>query len=172
MELKTDDAILNLLFERDEAALQEIQAAYGKLCCKLANDILNSREDSEECVNDMLMKVWQTIPPKHPDSLLAYVITIIRNTAVNKYLAQKTEKRGGKQFEAAWEEIEDTLVFSGSVRKAPECFCLHYIMFISKIQELLWKFFISHIRYTTKENPDRRNGSQGSFCCGKCASVD
>ena len=59
MELKTDDAILNLLFERDEAALQEIQAAYGKL----ANDILNSREDSEECVNDMLMKVWQTIPP-------------------------------------------------------------------------------------------------------------
>ena len=104
------------------------------------NGILNSREDSEECVNDMLMKVWQTIPPKHPDSLLAYVITIIRNTAVNKYLAQKTEMRGGKQFEAAWEEIEDTLVFSGSVRKAPECFCLHYIMFISKIQELPGNF--------------------------------
>ena len=109
MKQKTDDAILGLLLERDEAALQQFQSAYGKLCYKLANDILNNHEDSEECVNDMLLKVWRTIPPKHPDSLLAYVITIIRNTAVNKYLALKTEKRGGKHFEAAWEELESTL---------------------------------------------------------------
>ncbi|MBR3044079.1 MAG: sigma-70 family RNA polymerase sigma factor [Oscillospiraceae bacterium] len=109
MKQKTDDAILGMLFERDESALQEIQTAYGKLCYRLANDILNNREDSEECVNDMLLKVWSTIPPKHPDSLIAYIITIIRNTAVNRYLAAKTQKRGGRQFEAAWEELETTL---------------------------------------------------------------
>lgn len=109
MEKIKDDAILGLLFERDETALQEIQSAYGKLCFKLANDILNNHEDSEECVNDMLLKVWRTIPPKHPDSLLAYVITIIRNTAVNRYLAMKTQKRGGKQFETTLEELETTL---------------------------------------------------------------
>ena len=102
MKQKTDDAILGLLFERDESALQEIQTAYGKLCYRLANDILNNREDSEECVNDMLLKVWSTIPPKRPDSLIAYIITIIRNTAVNRYLAAKTQKRGVRQFEAAW----------------------------------------------------------------------
>ena len=109
MKQKTDEAILGLLWQRDESALREIQTSYGKLCHKLANDILNCNEDSEECVNDMLMKVWQTIPPKRPDSLLAYVITIVRNTAVNRYLALKAKKRGGKQFEAAWEEIENTL---------------------------------------------------------------
>ena len=109
MKQNSEDAILGLLFARDEAALQEIQSAYGKLCYKLANDILNNREDSEECVNDMLLKVWKTIPPKHPDSLVAYVITIIRNTAVNRYLAMKTQKRGGNQFETAWEELETTL---------------------------------------------------------------
>ena len=109
MNQKSEDAILGLLNERDETALAEIQNTYGKLCYKLANDILNSREDSEECVNDMLLKVWKTIPPKHPDSLVAYLITIIRNTAVNRYLARKTQKRGGKQFEAAWEELEATL---------------------------------------------------------------
>ena len=98
MKQKTDDAILGMLFERDESALQEIQTAYGKLCYRLANDILNNREDSEEGVNDML-----------PDSLIAYIITIIRNTAVNRYLAAKTQKRGGRQFEAAWEELETTL---------------------------------------------------------------
>ena len=109
MKQKTDDAIVSLLFARDEAALQEIQTNYGKLCYKLANDILNCREDSEECVNDMLMKVWQTIPPKHPDSLLAYVITIIRNAAVNRFHALRAQKRGGKQFAEAWEELEMTL---------------------------------------------------------------
>ena len=89
MKQETDDAILGMLLERNEAALEQIQSAYGKLCYKLADDILNNREDSEECVNDMLLKVWRTIPPKHPDSLLAYVITIIRNAAGNKYLAMK-----------------------------------------------------------------------------------
>jgi len=109
MEEKKDDAILVLLFERNETALQQLQTDYGKLCYKLANDILNCREDSEECVNDMLLKVWQTVPPNRPDSLLAYMIRIIRNMAVNKYLALKAKKRGGKQFEAAWEELEGTL---------------------------------------------------------------
>ena len=109
MKQTTEGAIIGMLLNRDETALQEIQTAYGKLCYKLANDILNNREDSEECVNDMLLKVWKTIPPNHPDSLLAYVITIIRNTAVNRYLALKTQKRGGKQFETAWEELETTL---------------------------------------------------------------
>ncbi|MBP0966691.1 MAG: sigma-70 family RNA polymerase sigma factor [Oscillospiraceae bacterium] len=105
----TDDAILGMLFDRNEAALQELQRAYGKLCFKLAYDILDCREDSEECVNDMLLKVWQTIPPNRPDSLLAYVIAIVRNGAVNRYHAMKTQKRGGKQFIQAWEELESTL---------------------------------------------------------------
>ena len=105
----TDDAILGMLFERDETALQEIQKAYGKLCFKLADNILDCREDSEECVNDTLMKIWQTIPPNRPQSLLAYMIRIIRNIAVNRYHAMKAQKRGGKQFAEVWDELEGTL---------------------------------------------------------------
>ena len=108
-QITTDEAILGMLFARDENGLREIQTVYGKLCYKLANDILKSSEDSEECVNDMLLKVWQTIPPKHPDSLIAYIIRLVRNTALNRYLAMKAKKRGGKQFEEAWEELENTL---------------------------------------------------------------
>ena len=40
MKQKTDEAILGLLWQRDESALREIQTSYGKLCHKLANDIL------------------------------------------------------------------------------------------------------------------------------------
>ena len=105
----TDDASLGMLFERDETALKELQKAYGKLCFKLADNILDSREDSEECVNDTLMKIWQTIPPNRPQSLLAYMIRIIRNIAVNRYHAMKAQKRGGKQFAEAWDELEGTL---------------------------------------------------------------
>ena len=93
-----DDAkIIELCLARDERAVEEINDRYGRLCYSIAYNLLQSREDAEECVNDMLLKVWKTIPPNHPDSLLAYVITIIRNTAVNRYLALKTQKRGGKQ---------------------------------------------------------------------------
>ena len=105
----TDDAIIGLLFERNETGLQELQKAYGKLCFKLADDILDCREDSEECVNDMLMKVWQTIPPSRPKSILAYMIRIVRNMAVNRYHALKAQKRGGNQFAEVWDELEHTL---------------------------------------------------------------
>ena len=120
MKQNTDAAILGMLFARDETALTEIQSVYGKLCFKLANDILNCREDSEECVNDMLLKVWQTIPPKRPDSLLAYVITIIRNAAVNKYHALRAQKRGGKQFAEAWDELETTLQSTENLNETVE----------------------------------------------------
>ena len=105
----TDDAILGMLFERNETALQELQKAYGRLCFRLADDILDCREDSEECVNDTLMKVWQTIPPNRPRSLMAYMIRIIRNMAVNRYHAMKAQKRGGNQFAEVWDELEATL---------------------------------------------------------------
>ena len=104
-----DREIVNLYWQRSEQAITETARKYGRYCHIIAYNILENSEDSEECVNNMLLKVWKTIPPKHPDSLVAYLITIIRNTAVNRYLARKTQKRGGKQFEAAWEELEATL---------------------------------------------------------------
>lgn len=44
--------IIELYFSRDEQAIKETQAKYGKLMYAVAFHVLSNHEDSEECVND------------------------------------------------------------------------------------------------------------------------
>ena len=44
-----DDArIVELFWERDEAALAEIESKYGRYCLSVANGILHDAEDAKE----------------------------------------------------------------------------------------------------------------------------
>ena len=45
----TDEKIIELFFERNDRAVNEIQTKYGKLCFTVAMNILGDREDAEEC---------------------------------------------------------------------------------------------------------------------------
>ena len=58
-----DLSIIELYFARDEQAIKETDAKYGRLCHSIAYNILNNNEDSEECVNDTYIGVWKAIPP-------------------------------------------------------------------------------------------------------------
>jgi RNA polymerase sigma-70 factor (ECF subfamily) len=49
---------------------------------------------AEECVNDMLLGVWDSIPPHLPMSLQAYLITLVRRSAINKAKHEHRQKRG------------------------------------------------------------------------------
>ena len=59
----TDSDIIRLFFDRDEQAIAETTAKYGKYCMTIAKDILDSEQDAEECVSDVYLKVWNSIPP-------------------------------------------------------------------------------------------------------------
>ena len=75
-----DDAIIELFFDRSENAIGELSVKFGRICMNTAENITQSREDAEECVNDAYLGVWNTIPPTRPTSLLAYVLRIVRKT--------------------------------------------------------------------------------------------
>ena len=111
----TDAELLGLFSQSDQAALAGTQQKYGKLCCCIAQSILGSREDAEECMNDTLMKLWETIPPEQPRSLTAYISVIVRNLACNRRTAAHTKKRGGGEFTVALAEIENTLAAPDSM---------------------------------------------------------
>ena len=64
-----DKSIIELFFARSERALEELDAKYGKLCHTLSLNILNNRQDAEECVNDAYLGIWNAIPPARPDPL-------------------------------------------------------------------------------------------------------
>ena len=88
-----DSRIVELYLQRDENAIKETKIKYEKYCSYIANNILNSTLDTEECVNDTYLATWNSIPPNEPKSLRAYVGKIVRNIALNRYNANKAKKR-------------------------------------------------------------------------------
>lgn len=105
----TDQNVIALLFERKEEALSALSARCKKLCMTIARGILGSEEDAEECFNDTLHQIWNAIPPDKPDNLPAYTAKITRNISLNRLEKAKAQKRGGGQYEAAFEELEECL---------------------------------------------------------------
>lgn len=105
-----DDAhIIRLYQQRDERALLETKNRYEALCMTVAYNMLGSREDAEECMNDALMCLWQAIPPAEPESLGAYLVTAVRNAARDRLSYQNAQRRGGGQLSVAMEELADCL---------------------------------------------------------------
>ena len=88
-----DKSIIELFFQRDESAITESQKKYGSYCRAIAHNILHSKEDTEECVNDTLNIIWKTVPPAKPVSLKAYLGKIVRNQALIKYRTYHAQKR-------------------------------------------------------------------------------
>lgn len=64
-----DAQIIELFFARSEDAISELDKKYGKLCHKLADNILASAQDAEECVNDAYLSTWHAIPPQRPEGV-------------------------------------------------------------------------------------------------------
>ena len=88
-----DLSIIELYFARDEQAIKETDKKYGKLCYRIAYNILNNNEDSEECVNDTYIGVWNAIPPTRPKSLMAFLCKITRNISLKRIEAMARQKR-------------------------------------------------------------------------------
>ena len=88
-----DLSIIELYFARDEQAIKETDAKYGKLCHSIAYNILNNNEDSEECVNDTYIGVWNAIPPARPNNFMAFVCRIARNQSLKRIEAMTRQKR-------------------------------------------------------------------------------
>ena len=102
-----DLRIIELFFARDESAIAETAEKYGNYFFKIAHNVLNSPEDSEECVSDAYLRAWNSIPPNRPRSLRAFIGTIVRNLALDRYDKNNAEKRSGTAI--AIDELSECL---------------------------------------------------------------
>lgn len=109
-----DSKIIELFFERQEQAIIELSNKYGSVCSKVAFNILNNKQDTEECVSDAYLGAWNTIPPQTPNPLLSYVCRIVRNLAIKKYHANTAAKRNSI-YDVALDELENCFPSSVSV---------------------------------------------------------
>lgn len=108
-----DSEIVRLFWERDEGALAEVSMKYKGYCFSIAMNILGSKEDAEECVNDTLLKLWDMIPPHKPETLSTFLGRITRNIAIDRHRQTLAEKRGGGEAAIAFDELSE--IISGSL---------------------------------------------------------
>lgn len=111
-----DERIIELFFERSEQAIKELDKKYGRICHAVSYNILNSRQDAEECVNDAYLGAWNAIPPARPKPLLAFVCKIVRNISLKRYEQNTAEKRNS-HYDMAMEELEDCLTSPSNIEQ-------------------------------------------------------
>lgn len=88
-----DLQIIELFWNRDDGAIPAVQEKYGAQLQHLANQLLQSGQDAEECVNDAYLNVWNAIPPERPRCLYAYLARVCRNLALDRLDWRNARKR-------------------------------------------------------------------------------
>lgn len=68
-----------------------------------------NNEDSEESVNDTYLEVWNSIPPKRPDSLKAFLGRLCRHISISRYRHNKARKRGGGIVSVCIDELSECI---------------------------------------------------------------
>ena len=91
-----DQRMVELFWQRDERVIDLVRETYGKLCLRIAYNLLGNAEDVEECENDTYLAAWNAIPPAKPQSLSAFLGRITRNLALKCYARRTAQKRGGE----------------------------------------------------------------------------
>ena len=84
--------IVKMLWNREENGLKALQENYSLQLKRLAKNFV-SEEDAEECFNDTLLSIWNSIPPNKPEHLFAYSAKICRNKALNMIRSSQSRKR-------------------------------------------------------------------------------
>ena len=92
----TDSQIIALFWERNEDAIRETDAAYGRKLYAVSDKILRSTQDAEESVSDTYMRAWETIPPQRPNYFFAYLAKICRNCSLSRLQWNSAAKRNAE----------------------------------------------------------------------------
>ena len=103
-----DQKIIEMLFARAETALDEVSCKYSRLYKGIIRNVLSDECDVDECGNDVLLAVWNTIPPNRPNSLAAYICKIARNIGVDR-LRYNTRQKRNAAYTVMLSELDDCL---------------------------------------------------------------
>lgn len=105
----SDEEIVELFWQRNEQAIKETDAKYGKFLFRIAYNILHDTNDCEECQNDTYFAVWNAIPPNRPNPYSVFIARIMRNNAIDQYKQRTRKCRVPPEMTVAIEELENSL---------------------------------------------------------------
>ena len=102
-----DEKIVSLYWDRDERAIAETEEKYDRYLFKIAQNILDNREDSRESVNDTYLAAWNSMPPHRPSVLSAYLAKLTRRLSIDIFRGRTRQKRGGSEYALSLSELGD-----------------------------------------------------------------
>lgn len=143
-----DKEIIELFFQRYENAIAELQIKYGTISNKTAFNILGNQQDAEECVNDSYLAVWNAVPPKKPNPLLAFLLKIVRNISINRCTYNTRQKRNQQYWECV-DELDYCLASKETAESQIEAIELtnHIELFLDSLSKTNRLIFIRRYWY-------------------------
>lgn len=115
-----DTEIVGLYWARDQRAVHETAAKYGRFLKKLSANILSDDLDAEECVNDTYLAAWGSMPEHRPSMLGAYLAKLARRLSLTRLRTRLAQKRGGGEAAAAIDELAEILPAREDTEKTVE----------------------------------------------------
>ena len=106
--LITDSEIIELLLRRDESALQLITDKYRSLYRSVIREMLSNENDVVECENDLLLAIWNSIPPNRPENLAAYISALARRGGISRFRYNTRQKRS-EGYTVILSELDEVL---------------------------------------------------------------
>ena len=114
----SDEEIIELYWQREEKAIAETDAKYGRYLYKIAYNIVHDRPDSEECLNDTYLGTWNRIPPACPNAFQIFLSKIMRNIAVDKFRRNSAKRKIPSSLMVSMEELDECVAYEPSVEEA------------------------------------------------------
>lgn len=143
MLYKDDKEIVELFVLRDENAIYEVHKKY---CFGLRSRImyrLQNEQDTEECLQDIYITLWNTVHVKRPEYLSKYIFAICRRRICDKMRYKNAKKRMASYTELT--DIQDARdIFEYLNYK---CTLEFLISFLQEKQELNRRIFIDKYLY-------------------------
>ena len=102
-----DEEIVELYWQRSEAAVRETAAKYEAYLTKIARNILSDPEDGRECVNDTYLAAWNSMPEHRPAVLSTYLGKITRQLSIDVFRKRNSQKRRASEYALSLSELED-----------------------------------------------------------------
>ena len=144
-----DCQIIALFWERSEQAISETNQKYGPYCRTIAWNILHDEQDTEECLNDTYLHAWNSMPPKRPALLRAFLGKITRNLSLDRFRARAATKRGFGETPLALAELEECIPSPGTVEQIIEGRALSEMMeaFLHRLPAQKRRIFLQRYWY-------------------------
>lgn len=104
-----DRQIVALYLDRDEAAIGQTEKKYGAYLYKIAYNILNDLQDSQESVNDTYLAAWNSIPPHQPEVLSTYLGKLARRISIDVFRKRNRLKRKDSEYAISLSELDEAI---------------------------------------------------------------